>query len=163
MSDVILFSLVVGIGATIALDIWVMIVKWVTGILPTNWGVVARWLIGLTQGQFILNGADTTPPGAGQRALGWAFHYVIGISYAVLLLLFWGAGFIQNPTVWPVVIIGFLASTLAGMFILFPGLGAGVMAHKLPNQAVMLLYLVVAHAIFAAAQYGLACWVASGL
>lgn len=153
MTDVIMFCLVTGILSTVALDIWVTLAEKVTGLPPTNWGMVGRWLLGISQGHWVLRSADESAPSTVEKALGWAFHYVVGISYSVLLLLIWGVEFIHAPTLMPVLIVGVVISTLAGLMILMPGLGAGFMGRKLPNQGVVFVYVLVAHVVYASALY----------
>ncbi|WP_329740485.1 DUF2938 family protein [Dyella sp. A6] len=161
MKDAILFCLFTGVISTLVLDIWVRIARLATGIEPTDWGMVGRWLRGIPTGHLVLDGSSPSPPTGGELALGWAFHYVIGIAYAVLILLIWGIGFVGAPTVWPVVFIGVVVSTLAGLMILMPGLGAGLMGARLPNQGAMIAYLIVAHSVYALGLYGAALWLSA--
>ncbi len=160
LHDVLLFTVLVGLGSTIVLDIWVTLLGKLTGFPATDWGMVGRWLAGLLRGQFVLDGSNTSPPGGGEKLLGWAFHYGIGFAYALIIPLVFGLGVIAQPTLLPFVAIGLVASTVAGLVILFPGMGAGFFASKLPNQGARILYLIVAHAVFASAEYGTALVVA---
>lgn len=155
MNDVIVFCLATGILSTVALDIWVTLVQKLTGLPATNWGMVGRWFSGIPRGQWVLRDGSSAPS-AGEKALGWVFHYLIGIGYSVLIVLLWGTGFVHTPTVIPVAIVGVIVSTLAGLMILMPGLGAGFMGSKLPNQGVTFVYVVVAHVVYALALYGAA-------
>jgi len=156
MKDVMVFCLVTGVLSTVALDVWVTLVGKLTGRAPTNWGMVGRWLLGMRYGQWVLRGDDRSAPSQAERALGWAFHYLVGISYSVLVLLGWGPGFVQSPTVLPVVLVGLVLSTIAGLTILMPGLGAGFLGSRLPDRCARYVYLVLAHTVFAAAMYGAA-------
>ncbi|MCJ2182515.1 DUF2938 domain-containing protein [Novosphingobium sp. 1949] len=156
LHDVLLFTVLVGLGSTIALDIWVTLLEKVIGFPATNWGMVGRWLAGLGRGQLVLDGANASSPSGAEKALGWAFHYGIGFAYALLIPLVFGPGVIAQPSVPPFVVIGLIASTVAGLVILFPGMGGGFFASRLPNQGVTILYLIVAHGVFAAAEYGTA-------
>lgn len=156
MHDVLLFIFLVGLGSTLALDIWVTLLEKTIGFPATDWGMVGRWLSGLPRGRLVLDGSDMSPPSGGEKALGWLFHGGIGFAYALLVPLFFGLDAITHPTVLPFIIIGFGLSTLAGLVILFPGMGGGFFASKLPDQGATILYLVVAHGVFAAGQYGAA-------
>ncbi|MBS0251595.1 MAG: DUF2938 family protein [Proteobacteria bacterium] len=156
MSEVIIFCLIVGIGSTVVLDVFVSLVHRPTGIPPTDWGTVGRWLLGVGKGQLILDPADESPPTHAERIVGWLFHYLVGVAYAAAIVALWGPGYIAAPTILPVVVVGVLISTLAGLTILLPGLGAGFMGSKLPNQFAIIAYLIVAHVVFAAGQYGFA-------
>lgn len=156
MHDLLIFTLVVGIGSTFALDIWVTLLERLTGLPATNWGMVGRWLDGLSRGQFVLDGTNSTTASGREKAIGWLFHYAVGLAYAFLIPLLWGADVMTTLPVLPFVVIGLVASTAAGLVILYPGMGGGLFASRLPNQAATIVYLIVAHAVFAASQYGMA-------
>ncbi len=161
MENIVIFCLFIGIGSTVILDLWVTLVEKVLAIAPTNWGSVGRWITGIPQGKWTLDSADTRPITKMEKVLGWGFHYVIGIAYAALLILLFGTGFMRTPTILPVVIVGLVLSTLAGLAILMPALGAGFMGKRVPNWSAMFIYLIVAHGIFASGQYCLAIWYAA--
>ncbi|WP_306767946.1 DUF2938 family protein [Martelella alba] len=84
------------------------------------------------------------------------FHYLVGIAYALLLLVFWGTRFAVQPGILPVFIIGVVVSTFAGLALLMPAMGGGFLGRKLPNQMLMIIYIIVAHIVFAIGQYGFA-------
>lgn len=156
MSQIIGFALVVGIGSTIVLDLWVTLIQKLLGIPPTNWGMVGRWLRGLMQLRFFLNTANTSSPTTQEKILGWLFHYAVGIAYAVLILMLYGNSYITSPTLLPALMVGAVISTLAGLMILMPAMGGGLFARKTPTPFSVILYVVVAHIIFALAQYAFA-------
>lgn len=159
-AELIIYILVVGIGSTIALDLWGVFtgkIGWMPG---THWPSVGRWLLGIPAGRLVLDGADSRPHSGAEALTGWIFHYLVGIGYAIAFPLFWGIGFISAPTVFPFFLIGVVISTLAGLIILMPGMGGGVFARKVPNTGGMIAYVLVAHVVFAIAQYVLALAVA---
>lgn len=149
------FIMIVGVGSTFILDLWGLLVSKVTRAPVMNWGLPGRWLMGLLKGQFVLQ--DRRPEtDVKEQALGWIFHYAVGIAYAAMLILFWGDAYRQHPTFFPVFLIGVVLATLAGLFILIPGLGGGVCASKTPAPLSEIKSLIIAHFVFALAQYGLA-------
>lgn len=152
MELIIGFCLFVGIGSTIALDIWVLLVERLTGIPPTNWGVVGRWIAGMPSGHLVLQQSDK-PISDTEKVIGWLFHYLVGIAYAGLILLIFGTAFIQNPQWMPVIVVGLILSTFAGLAILMPGLGGGFFGRLMPDKLTTYIYLIVAHGVFAIAQY----------
>jgi len=158
MENLIYFCLFVGVGSTILLDLWVTLVEKATSIPPTNWGIVGRWIIGIPNGHWTLDTSVNHEPTVTEKVLGWLFHYIVGIAYAVLIILLFGAGFIDSPSIMPVIIVGLILSTLAGLAILMPALGGGFMGRLIPNWFATFIYLVIAHAIFAIGQYGFAQW-----
>ena len=156
MSHLITFVLIVGIGSTFALDLWGVItgkIGWMPG---THWPSVGRWLLGIPAGRLVLDGNDSRPNSVIEAVTGWLFHYLVGLIYAIMFPVFWGVDFISAPKVFPFILIGVVISTLAGLVILMPGMGGGFFARKLPNTGAMIIYILVAHAVFAATQYLLA-------
>ncbi|WP_251976153.1 DUF2938 family protein [Salinicola avicenniae] len=162
MDGVVVFILVVGVGSTIVLDLWAWLVAKTTGMAGTDWGVVGRWLLDIPKGRLVLDSRPDRPaPGGREKIVGWLFHYLVGLAYAMLILLIWGVDYIADPQVMPVFWVGVVISSLAGLLILMPGLGGGVLGRKLPNQAVLIVYVIIAHIAFAAGQYAFANLVAS--
>lgn len=52
--------------------------RWM-GVPGPNWGLVARWVLGLFQGRLMLGaGEKKMPPRGFETALGWMFHYAVG-------------------------------------------------------------------------------------
>ena len=153
MNTLVGFSLTVGIGSTLLLDLWSFLLYKVGGITPTNWGIVGRWLWGLRQGQWVAIQSAYPPITLVEKVSGWLFHYWVGVVYAVLLALVWGDSFIGSPTLLPTFYSGFLVSSLAGLTLFMPAMGAGFCGRKIPNQAKALCLMLIAHSLFALGQY----------
>src|SRR5262245_11898745 len=47
--------------------------------------------------EFVQTNIGQAEPVPGEHALGWTFHYVIGIAYGLLLVAIWGAGWLRQP------------------------------------------------------------------
>ncbi len=156
MSQTLTYILVVGIGSTVALDIWAVIAARVGWLPGTHWPSVGRWLLGIPSGQYVLDSENTSPHSFGEKATGWGFHYLVGISYAASFPLFWGTDFIAAPTILPFFLVGVVISSQAGLMILMPGMGGGFFARKTPAPVSVWVYVLVAHIVFAAAEYSLA-------
>ncbi|MXN20633.1 DUF2938 family protein [Pseudooceanicola sp. GBMRC 2024] len=156
MPEILRFILIVGIGATVALDLWAVVMARIGWMPGTHWPAVGRWLLGLRAGRLVLEGTDSRPYSLAEAVLGWLFHYLIGLGYAAAFPLIWGTGFLSAPTVFPVVLIGIVVSSLAGLMILMPAMGGGLFARRLPGAGGVILYVLIAHAVFALAQYLLA-------
>ncbi|TKI02281.1 DUF2938 domain-containing protein [Martelella alba] len=77
MSTWIAFSLVVGIGSTLILDLWVSLVKKVAGIPPTDWGMVGRWLTGILRGNIVLDNRITRAPGTIEKRQDEPVHHFV--------------------------------------------------------------------------------------
>lgn len=150
------FVLCVGIVSTLVLDLWVVLLERYAGLPRTDWRQVGRWLRGLASGNLVLREDAPDREGAGDAVLGWCFHYGVGLAYAALLPAIWGRELIVYPQPLPYILIGFVLSTFAGLGILTPCMGGGFMGRLLPRKAPVYAYVLVAHIVFALAQYATA-------
>ena len=116
-------AVVIGVGATALMDLWALLQCRLLGIPSLDFAMVGRWLGHLRRGRFRHEGIGRSLPVAGERALGWTAHYVIGVVFAAVLLAVVGNGWVQAPTLWPALAFGIL-SVAAPFFILQPGMGA---------------------------------------
>ncbi|TIN71069.1 MAG: DUF2938 domain-containing protein, partial [Mesorhizobium sp.] len=90
-----------------------------------------------------------------EKALGWAFHYFVGIVYGIILVVLAGAGWLAAPTFLPAFILG-IVTVGAGWFLLAPGMGAGWAASKRPNPMQIRALNLVSHTVFALGLWGTA-------
>lgn len=145
--------LCVGIGATLILDLWQFLLGKLFAVRGADWGHAGRWLKGLAKGEWIYRNSDPSPPRAGDKTLGWLFHYVVGTIYAFLYVPVSILGFGAFPDFLPYILIGFVLSTLAGLMVFSPLMGDGFLASKAPDQGRRIAFAVLNHLVFAAAQY----------
>ncbi|MFZ8200443.1 DUF2938 domain-containing protein [Alteromonas portus] len=148
----IVFIVLIGIGATLVMDLWALLRQQLFGIAPTNWGMVGRWIGHMRKGQFSHISIANADAVSGEKIIGWTAHYVIGIGYAVLLFLIFGEAWLFEPTLGPAVALG-IATVVAPFFILQPGMGAGIAASKTPNPNAVRLHSVLNHAVFGLGLY----------
>lgn len=155
MVDFLLWSVIIGIGGTIAMDLWALLLAAVFGMPKLNWGLVGRWFAHLAKGTFFHTDITAAQSVPNEAALGWFSHYAIGILYAGALIVFAGPEWVSSPTFLPAWIIG-LVTVGAGWFILQPGMGAGWAASLRPNPMQIRALNLVAHTVFAAGMFGTA-------
>lgn len=157
--ELIVFSLAIGTGATIVMDIYAIINKRFFNVPSLDYGLLGRWIGHFKKGVF----SHTTIIQAGkiphERAIGWMTHYLIGITFAFLLLLIWGTGWAYKPTFGPAIAIGLL-TTIAPWFMMQPAFGFGIAASKTPNPKQARWTSLKAHTIYGVGLY-LAAWVLS--
>ena len=146
------FIVLIGIGATLVMDLWALLRQQLFGIAPTNWGMVGRWIGHMRKGQFSHISIANADAVSGEKIIGWTAHYVIGIGYAELLFLIFGEAWLFEPTLGPALVLG-IATVVAPFFILQPGMGAGVAASKTPNPSAVRLHSVLNHAVFGLGLY----------
>jgi hypothetical protein len=68
----------------------------------------------------------------GERLLGWAAHYAIGVTFAMVLLATAGLDWARRPTIWPALALG-IATIAAPWFVMQPAMGAGVAGSRTRN------------------------------
>jgi hypothetical protein len=141
----------IGVVATLVTDLWQRLLQATAGVPPAPWKFVGRWVVGMSRGVFVNPTIAATPPAPGEDAIGWAFHYAVGVVYAALyaLILRWmGSG----PSL--LVALGLaLALLVAPWFVMQPALGLGFLATKAPRPFVTRTLSVSNHAIFGAGLY----------
>lgn len=153
--ELLLKGVAIGIGATVLMDVWAVVLWKVFRQGRPNWAPVGRWFWHLKNGTVFHDDIGKAEPYAGELALGWIGHYAVGILYGVILALVMGAGWFAAPTFLPAWILG-IVTVGAGWFLLQPGLGIGVAASKLPNANTVRALNLVAHTVFALGLYGTA-------
>ena len=157
--DLLLRAVPIGVGATLVMDLWALLLKRLFGAPSLDYAMVGRWIGHLPRGRLTHPGIARSAPVAGERAIGWIAHYAIGIGFALLLLAIWGPAWAARPTLPPALIVG-IATVAAPFLILQPGMGAGIAASRTPKPGVARLRSLMAHASFGVGLY-LAGWVAA--
>lgn len=144
----------IGIGATIILDLWSLCLR-LFGVTMTNWGLVGRWIGHMPSGRFVHESIAAATPVPGEHAIGWIAHYLIGLIYAALLLAIAGPEWTYRPTLLPALLFGW-ATLIAPFFIMQPGMGAGIAASKTPRPNVARLRAALSHTVFALGMFAMA-------
>jgi hypothetical protein len=144
--------LVMGITATIAIDLWATFANRILGWPRTNWGMVGRWIGHMRDGQFRHSSIGSAPTIVHESTLGWVFHYVVGCIYAALYLMYAGTTKVGQPTLESAVLFGWV-TLLSPWFLMQPALGAGIFATKAPRPNLVRLQNLIIHTTFGLALY----------
>jgi hypothetical protein len=155
MFELIWRGAVIGIGATILLDLWAVLLWKAFGQRAPNWAMPGRWFWHLQHGKVFHDDIAKAEPYVNEQALGWFFHYAVGLIYGVILALIVGHGWFAVPTFLPAWIWG-IVTVAGGWFLLQPGLGIGWAASKTPNPTKVRILNLVGHTVFALGLYGTA-------
>ncbi|MDK2766100.1 MAG: DUF2938 domain-containing protein [Sphingomonas sp.] len=151
----------VGIGATLVMDAWAILLRRVYGIASLDYALVGRWLGHMTRRTFVHERIVAASPVAGESLLGWIAHYAIGIAFAGILLLVAGPEWARRPTPWLALAVG-IVSIVAPFFIMQPSFGMGIAASNLPDPNVARLRALVTHTVFGAGLF-LSAWLVARL
>jgi hypothetical protein len=144
--------LVMGITATVAIDLWATFANRILGWPRTNWGLVGRWIGHMRDGQFRHASIGSSPPIVHESMLGWVFHYVVGCTYAALYLMYVSIAQAGKPTLVSAILFG-LVTILSPWLLMQPALGLGICASKAPRSNLVRLQNLIIHTIFGLVLY----------
>ena len=156
--DYLVNAILIGAGATVVVDLWAIARKQAFEIPLPNYELVGRWFAHLARGRFHHASIAASPAVRGERCIGWVAHYVVGVTFAGLLLAVWGLQWVRQPTIGPALLVG-IGTVAAPFLIMQPGMGAGVAASCTPRPAAARLQSLITHTIFGLGLYA-AGWVA---
>jgi hypothetical protein len=151
-SEIVVQVVVIGVGATIVIDLWAAFLKRFFQIPSMNWGMGGRWFGHLPRGRFMHNSIAESAPVRGEFLIGWSVHYAIGIAFSALLFAIGGLDWMRHPTPLPPLLVGVL-TVVFPFFIMQPGMGAGVAASKTPRPNPARLRSLVGHTVFGVGLY----------
>ena len=142
----------VGVGGTIILDLYALMMSRVLGVPATNWAMVGRWFGNMAHGQFVQVAMSEAAPVKRELAIGWIAHYAIGIGYGLLLLALWGKVWLERPTLLPPMILAWVL-LVAPYLMMMPGMGMGIAGSRTPKPNVTRLKSVMGHSVFGLGMY----------
>lgn len=150
--DLVLRIAAIGMGATLVLDLWSLVLKTAFHAPAPNYAMVGRWIGSFSRGQFAHDAIAKAPAIAGEHAIGWIAHYAIGVLYAVFLVGFAGVDWLSAPTLTPALMVG-VATIVAPLFIMQPAMGHGIASSKTPNPNLARVRSLLAHTVFGFGLY----------
>lgn len=154
-------AVLVGAGATLAMDLWTLARSRFFRIPSLDYRLVGRWLLWLPRGRMSHHPITSSAPMSGERWVGWTAHYLIGIAFATILLAVAGSGWSSHPTIGAALAVG-IGSVAAPFLIMQPAMGFGFAASRTPKPAAARLRSIATHAVFGLGLYG-AGWATLGL
>ena len=145
-------AVVVGLGATLFMDVWALFLKRAFGIPSANYCLVGRWLRHMPEGTFMHASIAAAPQKRSECTVGWIAHYVIGTVYALVLVAFVSGSWLARPTLLPPMLFG-VGSVLVPYLVMQPSFGLGVAASRTPQPTQARLRSLMAHTAFGVGLY----------
>src|SRR5512144_17656 len=145
-------AVVVGLGATLFMDLWALFLKRAFSVPSANYCLVGRWLCHMPEGTFMHANIAAAPQKHSECTVGWIAHYVIGIVYALALLALVTGSWLARPTLLPAMLFG-VGSVLVPYLVMQPSFGLGIAASRAPNPMQARLRSLMAHAAFGVGLY----------
>jgi hypothetical protein len=143
--------IVIGIGATMVFDLWLVVLKRL-GVKTMNMAFVGRWAGHLARGRFAHASIAAAPAVTGEAALGWIVHYATGVAFAAALVAVAGGAWLRQPTLLPALAVG-MATVGAPLFVMQPAMGLGIASSKTPTPVRSCLRSLLNHAVFGVGLY----------
>jgi hypothetical protein len=145
-------AIVVGLGATLFMDLWNVFLKHMFGVPSLNYCFLGRWVRHLGRGTVSHVSIATATPQPHECTVGWIAHYTIGAVLALGLVAASSGEWLARPTVLPALLYG-IATVVFPFFIMQPSLGLGIASSKTPNPTQARLKSLVTHTVFGLGLY----------
>lgn len=150
--NILILTILIGIGATVVMDVWTMLRKQLFGIALPNYSLVGRWVAYMPKGKFRHESIAKVPSIQFEALIGWLTHFLTGIAFAGLLVLIGGSQWIAHPTVSEPILVGII-TVLAPFLLMQPAMGAGIAASKTPNPRSARTQSLITHTVFGVGLY----------
>lgn len=151
-SNEILGAVVIGIGASVMMDVWNLFLKRAFDIPSLNYCFLGRWLCHIPGGTFRHVSIAAAPKKPGECAIGWVAHYSIGVMLAIMFIVVASDDWLASPTLPSALLFG-VGTVVFPYFILQPSLGLGIAASKTPHPTQARLKSLMTHVVFGVGLY----------
>ena len=142
----------IGIGATVLIDLWALALGRLLGVQGLDYRLVGRWIGHFGHGRFTHDTIFDAHPTRNERLLGWLAHYATGIAFAALFAMAVDADWFAHPRPEIAVLFG-VATVTVPFFIMQPALGLGIAASRTPDPLTARVKSVITHAAFGLGLY----------
>ena len=149
---------IAGFFSCIALDMFGRLLLILFKIPEPSWGIVGRWFIYMVRRGVIFNPQiSDAMPIANEVKIGWTFHYLIAVAWAVVFYIFFISYPLLDLSYRNGLLFGAL-TTIAPLFIFMPFTGQGVLARKTDMPFLTSIILLVRHSVFGLAMFESFSW-----
>ncbi|GMM85485.1 DUF2938 domain-containing protein [Pseudoalteromonas sp. MTN2-4] len=142
----------IGIGATVAMDLYAILIKKLFAIPSLNYALLGRWLLLMPRGQLVHQNIASTHYIRGEVFIGWSAHYAIGVIFAFIFISITGLNWLSAPELLPILLFSCLSVSLP-FFIMQPCFGMGFAASRLPSANQARLKSICTHLVFGLGVY----------
>jgi hypothetical protein len=150
-TNAVIGAIAIGIGATLFMDLWNLLLKRAFSILSLNYCLLGRWLRHMPEGSFRHTNITAAPPKPFECTVGWIAHYTIGVVLAVAFVLASGE-WLTGPTLLPALLYG-VGTVVFPFFLMQPSLGLGIAASRTSNPTQARLKSLATHTVFGVGLY----------
>jgi hypothetical protein len=142
-----LYAVAIGLRATLFMDLWALVVKRAFSIASPNYCLIGRWFCHMPQGIFTHASIANASQKPLECAVGWISHYVVGATYAIILVPLVSDSWLARPTLLPALLFG-ACTVVVPFVVMHPSFGLGIAASRTPNPTQARLKSLMAHTAF---------------
>src|SRR5688500_591916 len=110
-------AILVGLGATLLLDLWALFLRRVFSIPSLDYCLLGRWVLHMPTGTIVHDSIGAARPKPHECRVGWTAHYLIGTVFAVVFVLLASERWLARPTLLPALGFG-IATTLVPFLVM---------------------------------------------
>jgi hypothetical protein len=151
-ADYLLGAIVIGIGATLVMDLWNLFLRRAFSIPSLNYCLLGRWLRHMPGGTLRHANISAAPRKSSECAVGWIAHYTIGVVFGLAFVVLASGEWLARPTPLPALLYG-IGTVVFPFFILQPSFGLGIAASRTPRPTQARLKSLVTHTVFGVGLY----------
>lgn len=145
-------AVVIGIGATLAMDAWNLFLLRAFGIPSLSYCLLGRWVRHMFSGTLRHERIAAAAPKSHECAVGWTAHYTIGITLAAGFVVLTPDGWLERPTLLPALTYG-IVTVVFPFFVMQPAFGLGIAGSRAPVPAHVRAKSLGTHAVFGLGLY----------
>jgi hypothetical protein len=154
---VILTAVAIGLGATVLIDLWALVLRLAFGVASLDFCLLGRWALHIPHGRILHERIVKAERKRYECGVGWIMHYLIGATFGVGFVMLASPSWLAQPTLAPALLFG-VVTVLVPFFTIQPALGLGIASSKAPQPSRARLKSVATHTVF-----GVGLWLLANL
>ncbi len=151
-APVVLGAMIMGIGATLVMDLWNLFLKRTFSIPSLNYCLLGRWIRHMPGGTLRHASITAAAEKPFECTVGRVAHYTIGVVLALVFLVITPDDWLARPTLLPALLYG-IGTVVLPYFIMQPSFGLGIAASRTPNPTQARLKSLATHTVFGLGLY----------
>lgn len=140
-------TIAVGLGATLFMDLWALLLNRALNVASPGYCMVGRWISHMPEGTFRHANIVAAACKPAECAVGWIAHYIVGVAYAFMLVGVASERWLAQPTLLPALLFG-VGTVLMPLLVMQPAFGFGIASSKASNPVEARVRSLMAHCSF---------------
>jgi hypothetical protein len=149
---VVVGAMIMGIGATLVMDLWNLLLKRTFSIPSLNYCLLGRWVRHIPGGTLRHANITAAAEKPFECTVGRVAHYTIGVVLALVFVVITSDDWLARPTLLPALLYG-IGTVVLPYFIMQPSFGLGIAASRTPNPTQARLKSLATHTVFGVGLY----------